>query len=117
MAKGSERTRVMKENFMTLHNAGYTIPQIAEQNNLSEGTVYRYLQEIADANQVSRESLLQVVRMPTEQQVLRREAEHVKVNVQELRAGFQKAGNIIDLLIGIIDGTLEKENELLQEEK
>ena len=41
MLKESERTRVMKENFMALHLEGDTIAEIAERYNLSKVTVYQ----------------------------------------------------------------------------
>ena len=110
MARESEWMRLMKENFMELHQQGFTIPEIAEKYNLGKATVYRSLQEIADANGVSRESLLKVVRTPTER-AYREEAKKVKVNVEELKNGFKEAGNLLDSLIGIIDETLREENE------
>lgn len=58
----SERTLKMKEAFMTLHNQGLSIKQIAHQFDLDSSTVYSYLQEIADQAGVSRESLLQTPR-------------------------------------------------------
>lgn len=110
MARESERTRLMKENFMELHQQGLTIPEIAEKFNLMKVTVYRALQEIADANGVSRESLLKIVRTPTER-AYKEEAKKVKVNVTELKNGFKEVGNLLDSLIDIIDETLEEEKE------
>jgi len=110
MARESERMRLMKENFMELHQQGFTIPEIAAKFNLGKATVYHTLQDIADANGVSRESLLQIVRTPTER-AYKEEAKKVKVNVAELKNGFKEAGNHLDLLIGIIDETLREENE------
>ena len=110
MARESERMRLMKENFMELHQQGFTIPEIAAKFNLGKATVYHTLQEIADANGVSRESLLQVVRTPTER-AYKEEAKKVKVNVEELKNGFKEAGNLLDSLIGIIDETLREEKE------
>ena len=98
MAKESERVRVMKENFMNLHNAGYSIPQIAEQHNLDKMTVYRHLQEIADANNVSRESLLQIVRSPSERAIQKEEERKARITVEELRQGYKEVGQGIDSL-------------------
>lgn len=56
----SERTLKMKEAFMTLHNQGLSIKEIAHKFNLASCTVYGCLQEIADQAGVPRDSLLQV---------------------------------------------------------
>ena len=56
MPKESERTKLMKENFMSLHNRGLMISEIAQKYNLSDQTVYNSLQAIADDYGVRRES-------------------------------------------------------------
>lgn len=109
MAKVSERVHVMKQNFMTLHDAGYSIPDIAKRYNLNNSTVYRCLQEIADANNVSRESLLQIVRSKSQARLLKEEEEIVKVNVAEMQACFKQVGATIDSIISRIDQILEEE--------
>ena len=58
MERVSERVVRMKQNFMRLHNEGKTIKEIAEIYNLHYTTVYDYLQEIADANNMTRTDLL-----------------------------------------------------------
>ena len=110
MAKESERAKLMKQNFMGLHNRGLTIPEIAERYDLSKITVYRNLQTVADENGVSRESLLQIIRMPTDK-AYAREAKKVSVDVQQLKEEFKKAKSSITFLIEIIDQILEQENE------
>lgn len=110
MARESERMRLMKENFMELHQQGFTIPEIAAKYNLGKASVYHSLQNIANANGVSRESLLKIVRTPTEK-AYKEEAKKVKVNVEELKKGFKEAGNLIDSLIDIIGETLREEKE------
>lgn len=111
MAKESERMRALKENFMTLHQEGYGIPEIAQRFNVSISNVYRSLQEIADANGVSRESLLQVVKTYPRERELAEERRRVRVNVEELRQDFSEAGKMIDSLIDTIDRTLKEEEE------
>lgn len=108
MARESERMRLMKENFMELHNQGLTVPQIAEKYNLGESTVYHKLQEIADANNVSRESLLKVVRTPSEK-AYREEARRVRVNVNELLKGLDEADKGIQSTMSLINMILEEE--------
>lgn len=113
MARESERVRLMKENFMRLHNAGYSIVQIAEEYNLNKMTVYRHLQDIADTNKVSRESLLQIVRSPSERAIQKEEERKTKVTVEGLREGFREVGERIDFLIEEISEVLDyvKEEE------
>jgi len=111
MSKESERVRLMKENFMRLHNAGYSIPQIAKEYNLDKMTVYRHLQKIADDNNVSRKDLLQIVRKPSERAIQKEEERKAKVTVEELRQGFKEVGEHIQNLIGKIDEVLEYEKE------
>jgi len=112
MLKESERTRVMKENFMALHLEGGTVPEIAERYNLSQATVYRHLQEIANAHGVTRESLLQriVIRIPTTERQYADEERRMKVTAEELKAGFLEVNSTFTNLINIID-------EILMEEK
>lgn len=110
MAKESERARLMKQNFMELHNRGLTIPEIAERYSLSNETIYKKLQIIADENGVSRESLLQIVRIPNDK-AYAKEAKKVSVDVQQLKEEFKKVGNSIDFLIETISKTVEQEND------
>lgn len=56
--------------------------------SLHPATIYYNLQRIADENGVSRDSLLQVVRTPTEKRY-EYEAKQIKVDVEELKAGFK----------------------------
>lgn len=61
MARTSQRTKDMKKNFMSHHEKGMNIAEIANLYSISGFTVYRSLQEIADINGVTRESLLKRV--------------------------------------------------------
>ena len=60
-----ERVRLMKDNFIVHHNAGYTVRDIARMYDLGESTVYDSLSEIAEKSNVSRESLLWKVKNTT----------------------------------------------------
>ncbi len=60
----SERVNFLISNFMKFHNDGLSIAEIAKKSAVTTRTVYNYLQEIADKNSVSRESLLEVVHKP-----------------------------------------------------
>ena len=56
----TERVKFYKNNFMRFHEEGYSIPEIAGKCNISCGHAYALLQEIADANEVTREELLKI---------------------------------------------------------
>lgn len=108
MAKESERMRLLKENFMELHQQGFSIPEIAEKYNLGSAAIYSYaLQSIADANGVSRQSLLKTIRKPTEREH-KEEDKKVKANVTELKNGFREAEELLDTLINTINETLRE---------
>lgn len=113
MAKAkSERVRRMIAEFMTWHNEGFSIYQIADKFQLSAHTVYQYLQEIADANGVTRKSLLQRVRSQTAKTALLEEERQVHVSVQELTTDFANARSAIDSICNKIDNMLKQEERL-----
>lgn len=64
-----ERVRLMKKNFMELHEAGCTVSKIARMYDLGESTVYDALDEIAAANNVPRDSLLWKVKRNADPEV------------------------------------------------
>lgn len=109
----SERVREMKKRFMELHNNGARIPEIAEMFQLSAWSIYHHLQAIADANGVTRDSLLQVV-MPKGIKKNKpkssdcEEKQDVNELVSELKGGFDKAHEILDGLIEVVDSLIKK---------
>lgn len=109
MAKISETVIVMKKNFMTLHNQGYSIAEIAAQFELSAPTVYRHLDEIARENKVTRNDLLQIIKSPYSERGFREEAARVKVDVEGINNGLAKAGDSIQEAIDLITMILEGE--------
>ena len=112
--KESERMRQLKENFMQLHNEGDLIPEIAEKFSLDASTVYRALQSIADANNVSREELLLRPKKASEKIRWKAEEKQVKVDMQELQNGFNKAKDAIQETIEFIDNIIKGEEECQQ---
>ena len=58
MTNEHERTLRMKKEYKTLHDQGYTPKEIADKFHLSDTTVYKSLQEIAENEGVTRDSLL-----------------------------------------------------------
>lgn len=111
MAKISETASVMKKNFMTLHDQGFTIPEIAQKFNLSTPTVYRHLDEIARENGVAREDLLKVIKSPYSERGFREEAKRVRFDKQELQKGLVDADNAIQGTIDLIDIILQEDEQ------
>lgn len=100
-AKTSERTRMMMSQFMSLHNQGYSISQIAEKFNLSKPTIYKYLEQIAQQEGVSRESLLQEIH--TSPAYWLREEQRVKIDIDQLSKNFIIAETALNKIISQID--------------
>lgn len=110
MAKESERSKQMRENFMELHEQGFSIPEIATKFNLEPSTLYHGLQKIADENNVERASLLQRVRTPSER-AYKEEVKKIKVNVEDLKKHFSETKKSILTTITAIEKILEEEND------
>lgn len=106
--KRTENVSKMLENFMELHNEGYTIPEIAQKYNVEKSTVYHLLQQIADANGVTRESLLQIVHS-NHVMTKARISKATQVNPEELKAAFERANKEVKNLTRIVDQILEGE--------
>lgn len=91
---------------MKCHNEGKTISEIAEIFGVSICTVYNNLQEIADKNKVSRDSLLLRVHKPHEIINGRKFEEQTEINPEVLLADFveveKRLGNIIETINNII---------------
>ena len=107
----SERVRRMTLEFMTWHNKGYSIKEIAEIYGLSEVTVYNYLEDIAKANKCTREELLIKVRKkPTliSQRIQEREA---RTGFAEVTEKLHEAENLIKETIECIDRVIEQEEK------
>ena len=104
----SERVQVMKEGFLEKREAGWTIVKIAEFFQLSTGSVYNSLQEIADANGVTRDSLLYVVHKPHgpisgSSRILER------VDPEALKGDFETLKETTKTIIDKIDLVLQEE--------
>lgn len=108
MAHQSERVSLMKSNFMQLHSDGYSISEIADKFNLTSRRIYHLLQEIADENGVSRESLLQHVH--------KKHSAKGHSNSIESRINPNKLNEDFDILLHDIDTLITDINTILQEE-
>lgn len=110
MGRVNERTLKMMEAFMELHNAGWSIEEIANKFELSPSTVRNHLQEIADANGVTREELLKQVHAKPVCYV--RSFEPVSpVDIEEFSRHFESIFEGIEALIAMIDHEIEKEEK------
>lgn len=107
----SERVLSMKRGFMQQHEDGKTISEIAEHFGVSIWSVYNNLQEIADANGVTRESLLVRVHKPHEILKIREAREKEKINPEKLLEKFEEIDKNLIGVIEDINNILEKEQE------
>ena len=102
----TERVENLVKNFMQYHNDGHSIIEIAKIFEVDLSTVYNHLQEIADANNVSRESLLErksskgFSRLPFYKE---------KVDAEKLKDDFKKVEEDLDKVIEEIDNILTTE--------
>lgn len=110
--KSSERVRAMKREFMTLHNEGYGIYEIAEHFGLHFTTVYHHLEGVALENGVSRESLLSKVQTKRKHKVsISEEEKTAKVTFEEIGKHLEDAENSLKDVTTNIDKLLKKEEE------
>ena len=98
MAEKSQATMRMMQNFMMHHENGKCIAEIAKIEGVSIWTIYNNLQEIADNNNVARDSLLE-----------KPMSHYVRVNHTPMHAS-------VDMLKvqQLVDKTLEDANMLSQ---
>ena len=106
----SERVTLMKENFMSLHNQGYTILQIAEKYGITRVSIYHYLAEIAKKNGVDRDSLLE---KPNKTHKITKSGGNKAFvfDTNELQSLCDNTKNKINALITSIDNVVKGENE------
>ena len=111
MARIQLRVDRMKQGFMQFRNEGYSIEEIANYFDVAQMTVYNYLQEIAEENGVTRESLLYVPHKEHEAPDSRKEVKKPSlINIDELNQKFE---NVIKETEGIL---YEVRNVLAAEE-
>ena len=105
-----ERTLRMMDEFMDLHNAGWSLDEIADKFGLCTRTVRNHLQEIADKYGVTRESLQK--RVHTKHASYVRKFEPVTpVSVDDLNEQFDAIFNGLETLIDIINRDIEKQEQ------
>lgn len=117
VVKEHERTFKMMENFISLHNEGYSIKEIAKKYSLSTTTVYNRLEEIAEKAGVTRKELL---KKPFIADHSGRNFTPVKpIDRKSFNEGYDVLMRAVDALSAEIGKTIEDieiMNELLVEE-
>jgi predicted DNA-binding protein YlxM (UPF0122 family) len=97
----------LKKNFMKHHEEGKTIKEIAELYNVSIRHIYTSLQDIADENNVSRESLLTNVHK--KHKPLQNTKSAGQINPAEMKENFDGIINNAKIIIKKIDSILQEE--------
>ena len=108
MAVKSERVARMMQNFMEYHEKGYSIAEIAEKFAISKYTIYDRLQEIADENGVSRDSLLMKVHKSHETS-FRTTSPKEYVNPETLLENFDTMIESVNTILADIKQVIEVE--------
>ena len=107
----SERTKVMMENFMTEHENGFSIYKIAEKYGLHYTTVYDHLEEIAEANGLSRDDLLQQVRTRVPDAVWQRRNAETKKSLATLQEEISKTMAATENLLNALTTLINEDKE------
>lgn len=107
MANKSVRMAELKKNFMKHHEEGKTIKEIAELYNVSIRHIYNSLQDIADENNVSRESLLKNIHKKHQPPQNIKSAG--QINPAEMNENFYGIINNAKIIIKKIDSILQEE--------
>lgn len=106
--KQSERVSIMKENFMKLHNEGYTILEIADKYNIARRTIYSHLNEIAKENGVDRTSLLEIPHKKHERGINTGNKSYI-INAQEVSFLCNDVKERVSNLLNNVEKTLKGE--------
>ncbi|MFR6022014.1 MAG: hypothetical protein ACLUHC_03670 [Clostridia bacterium] len=112
-SKTSERMEQMKQGFLELRNAGKLFSEIAEVFGVSVWSIYDNLQEIADANGLSREDLLYRIHKPHVMSSTSQKVKNVDkhLTVEELQKNFSDMLSITNYIISNIDKALQSEKD------
>lgn len=113
MTRETERMHLVKENFMMLHQQGFSVPEIATMFRVHRTTVYGALQEIANVNGVRRDSLLKIIKTAPEKSDTNSTKLHQieKVDEKKLLDVISSTIKDLDILINTIETTIMEENE------
>ena len=104
-----EKTMKFIKNFIAERESGLSIPEIADKYFISKRHAYNLLQEIADANGVTRESLLHRPNAPHASPLFVHRNGEEKVNIGEIRKEFQNIITSSNNIISKIDSILEED--------
>ena len=92
----TQRVENLIAGVIDYHNQGRSIPEIAEIFGVEFSTVYKNLQKIADANNVTRESLL---KKPFSSYASRPSFSKDKVDIEKIRTDFDNVEKGIDEIL------------------
>ena len=95
----TQRVEKLIKEFMGYHKQGLTVLEIAKIFDVDFSTVYKHLQQIADENGVTRESLLQ---KPFSSYASRPSYSKDKVDFEKLRTDFDNVEKGIDEILNTI---------------
>ena len=104
MAARTQRVEKLIREFMQYHNDGYSILEIAKLFEVDFSTVYNYLEEIANANGVTRESLLE--RKSSQHESLHSVFAKEKIDATNLKKDFEMVEKDLSGVIAKIDQIL-----------
>lgn len=104
MAARTQRVEKLIREFMQYHNDGYSILEIAKLFEVDFSTVYNYLEEIANANGVTRESLLE--RKSSQHESLHSVFAKEKIDATNLKKDFEMVEKDLGGVIAKIDQIL-----------
>ena len=96
-----------KEIFMTKYNEGYGVGEIAEMCHITSRYGYMLLQEIADANGVSRDELLKIKNRKQPEGNFGGKQSAKVIDADTLKGEFQEVIGKVDGIISKIDGMLK----------
>ncbi len=100
MSTRTQRVEKLHKEFMSYHKQGYSVLEIAKILKVDFSTVYKHLQQIADENGVTRESLLV---KPSSSYSERATYSTDKVNFEKLRTEFANVEQSIDEILNTVE--------------
>lgn len=113
--KNSERTSLMKKEFIKLRASGMSIQDIAKKYGMTARNIYFHLQEIADENHVTRDELLFVPQKPHIIKSVSKKLSKDAMSHEELKKDFSDMLEKVDNIIEKIDTTIANTEEIYDE--
>ena len=108
--KLSERVKEMMKNYISLHEKGLSVSEIAERFGISEKTVYMRLGEIAEQNGLSREELLVRPRFKESERKRLREDKRIRAKFDQVSSELNEAITSMNKIVAEIDYIIDNAN-------